>query len=117
MITSTEKFAATIAPRCARRQVDPCIDDNYISPSSSALIKARREAVALAAVHDCESLERLHQQYAAMSTKRIAAAVAELKCPKPCDTVNVDEMMAQAQTRYTAGYAKSALQLMLKALA
>ena len=35
----------------------------------------------------------------------------------PCDTMNIEEAMAQATTQYSAGYAKAALALMLKALA
>jgi len=37
--------------------------------------------------------------------------------PNACDTVNVDDLVAQAQTQYSAGYAKSALSLVGKALA
>src|SRR5262249_15373957 len=35
----------------------------------------------------------------------------------PCDTMNVDEVMTQAATQYSAGYAKAALAQILKALA
>lgn len=35
----------------------------------------------------------------------------------PCDTMNVDEVMQQAATQYSAGYAKAALAQVLKALA
>jgi serine/threonine-protein kinase len=37
--------------------------------------------------------------------------------PNACDTANVDDLMTQAQNQYSAGYAKSALSLVGKALA
>ncbi len=91
----------------------------------------------LVAQHVATSTERVAS--AAASVKCAAAAPAEIATPKQpanpatnnpapvptptptapknaCDTVNVEDLMQQAQNQYGAGYAKAALLLVLKAL-
>jgi hypothetical protein len=120
-------FPATLeAFRAAQRQA---IEDN------------RRRAQAYAAAHDCTALKGLSAQVNATSTALVAGAVAPLvaKCldaapgatnapssgskvtapsqSTVCAAVNVDEIMTHAANQTTAGFPRTALELMNKALA
>jgi serine/threonine-protein kinase len=105
--------------------------------------KARAEK--LAAAHNCTELNKLKQQASATS-ERVFNMVVAVKCtertewdspfmpltdsgrdratqtvvttpkPNPCDTMDVDDVMKQAENQFGAGFAKAALQLMHKAL-
>ena len=117
--------------------------DDFHAAEARALEDARRKAQALAAAHDCTGLRRFQAQAAATGTPGIAAAVAAIKCsdraqaadklvgtgdsPSPaspaspakpaCDTIHIDDVLGQAQTQFTAGFAKAALSLVVIALA
>jgi hypothetical protein len=122
-------------------------DSVYFPAASEALHTAeakavddnRRKAQALLAKRDCAGVKRLHGTLTAASTTVVASAVAAVaaKCgagssppidlggaagdhagaTSPCEPMNVDDTMTQAQNQYTAGFAKAALSLVVKALA
>ncbi len=106
------------------------LHDVFDKAESVAIDAMRRRAQALANLHDCTALKRLVAQQRVASTERVAAAAASVKCSAavavdavppapaniPCDQMNVDDLMQLAQNQYAAGYPKSALQLVLKAL-
>ena len=105
----------------------------------------RRKALALANAHDCVALTRLASQQRVTGTERVASAAA-VKCtaapaatavPRPavgpgsaivvppvrptppkdlCDSMNVDDLLAQATSQDRAGSPKLALELVIKAL-
>ena len=119
----------------------------FRAAEASAKEDNRRKAVAAAAAHDCASVRRLQVQLTASSTAAVTGAVAAvaLKCvdkvaapPSPattqapaadhpaagqsstgdaCQAMNVDDVMAQAQNQYAAGFEKDALRLANRALA
>jgi hypothetical protein len=94
-------------------------------------------------LHDCAGVQRLQALLDAASTAAVTGAVAAetAKCvdarplqssaqavvsaasdhahgapASPCDTMNVDDMVAQSQNQYAAGFPKLALKLLAKAL-
>ena len=114
----------------------PAVGDALRAAEAQAVEDARRRAQALAAAHDCPALKRLHAQLTSSGTPAVAAAVAAVKCVDratpagptatddhaaapnaPCDAMSVDDVLTQAQNQNTAGFPRSALQLVLKALA
>ena len=107
--------------------------DEFSKAETPAIEDAKRKAQAYAA-HDCAGLKRYKQQVVA-STERVFATVQAVNCgDKPsaadattvtppsslknsCDTMDVDDVVKQAQNQYANGFAGAALQIMSKALA
>ena len=107
----------------------------------------KSKAERLAAAHDCVGLNKFKQQASASSERVVNMVLAVKctdKAPtdpgpiKPlvgpgsgsatstvvasprnnaCETMDIDDAMKQAENQFSAGFAKSALQLVLKALA
>lgn len=121
------------------------LDELFKRAETETAEDARRKAQALAANHDCAGLKRFVGLQLASSTDRVVAAASAVKCtpaaaepkppgggsnvvarepaatasapvPKGCETVNVEDLQAQAQTQYNAGFAKTALGHMTKVL-
>jgi serine/threonine-protein kinase len=103
----------------------------------------RRKAEALVTSNDCTGVHRLQALVNTTSTAAVADAVAAeaAKCvdrrssqssaqavasagsdhahaaaTNPCDTMNVDDMVAQSRNQYVSGFPKLALKLLTKAL-
>ena len=121
--------------------------DAFRAAETRAVEANRRKAVAAAAAHDCASVRWLQVQLTTSSTAAVTGAVAAvaLKCvdkvaspPPPvatqasaadrpavgpstttnaCQAMNVDDVMAQAQNEFAAGFEKAALHEANKALA
>ena len=122
------------------------LHNQFLKDEGSVADDARRKAQGFANAHDCAALRRYVTQLSA-STDRVVAAAQGIKCsertstPDPgvkppngngsgsaapnvvtapknnCETTNVDDLINQAGNQFSAGYAKSALSLMNKALA
>jgi len=121
------------------------LSDQFARAEAPLLETNLRKANAYAANHDCASLRQWKAQ-AAATTARILREVQAVKCsekaappidpvaikptpgsatepiPTPtapknsCDTLNVDDLMSQAENQYRAGYPKPALALLVKVL-
>jgi pSer/pThr/pTyr-binding forkhead associated (FHA) protein len=122
------------------------LHDQFLKEEGLAVDAATRKAQSYASAHDCAGLRQHYRQVVASSTSRVAAEVQAVRCtekvpppdssgrhssgtgkgsatstvpppPKgPCETMNVDELVAQAAGQFSAGYAKPALSLISKAL-
>lgn len=115
------------------------MSDALRSAETKAIDEVRRKAQALANAHDCADLKRFLGQLSTSSTSGVSAAAAAVKCveqkqpadrtsdsdepttSKPpntsCEKMDAYDLWRQAANQYTAGYAKSALSLMVRALA
>jgi eukaryotic-like serine/threonine-protein kinase len=112
----------------------PSLHDAFIKTEAQAAEEATHKAKNLADVHDCAALKRYLTQLAATMTDRVAAAVKAVSCSdktRPveptaskatplvktqCATMDIYDMMQQAEHQYSAGYAKAALAVVSKAL-
>jgi hypothetical protein len=121
------------------------LHDQFVKEENIAVEETRRKAQGFANAHDCASLKRFVGQQVSSSTERVALAVQAVKCteknPPPdlsagirqpsgsgsgsgtpnagkssCDTMNVEDVMAQAANQYSNGFSSAALSLALKAL-
>lgn len=115
----------------------------FRAAEADAVDDNRRKAQALATASDCAGVERLQALVNVASTAAVTSAVAAVaaKCvngrssqpseqaaksagsehareapTNPCGTMNVDDVVAQSQNQYVAGFPKIALQLLTKAL-
>jgi serine/threonine-protein kinase len=119
----------------------PEAGEAFRAAEAKAIDDNRRRAVALMAKNDCVGVKRLQAQIAATSTTAVIGAVAgvAVKCvdrgappssgppagptegavPRPpaCDVPNVDDAMSQAANQFSAGFSRSALSLVVRALA
>jgi serine/threonine-protein kinase len=116
--------------------------ETFRAAEARAVDDNRRAAQALVTSHDCAGVQRLQALVNAASTAAVANTVAAeaVKCvdrrslqasvqavasagsdhaheasTSPCDTMNVDDMLAQAQNQYVTGFPKMALKLLMKA--
>jgi len=92
----------------------------------AAFREAERRVHELADAHDCVALHRYLQQLAVMNPTYEANALRMIPCSTElpatargtpsCAAMDVDDLVTQATTRYTIGYAKEALALVSRAL-